>query len=162
MEAAAAPVGAESPNPRPWLWQKGKSGNPGGRKRGEVFISEAVKVLLRGDPPTSSAPVWDVAANVLRALRSERLDSRVLSLVLERLEGKVPDKLEATINQGVVLLPVGRLEADAWGRLASATLAPRDAAIDAEVVATARSLAAREAEPDEDAEPDPSQDRPDP
>jgi hypothetical protein len=93
---------------------KGQSGNPSGRKKGEVFVSEAVRMLLRGDEPTSDAPVWSVARNVLASLTADRLDSRTLSLVLERLEGKVPDRLEVQSRGQVVLLPAGQLTGQAW------------------------------------------------
>jgi hypothetical protein len=98
-------------------WQPGVSGNPGGRKRGEVYLSEAIRALMRGDPPASDAPVWSVARNVLAALLAERIDSRTLSIVLERLEGRVPDRVELTARAGVVLVPAERVSGAAWADL---------------------------------------------
>ena len=71
-------------------------------------------MLLRGDEPTSAAPVWTVARRVIEALTSERIDSRTLALVLDRLEGKVPDRLELQTRGQVVLLPAGQLAGQAW------------------------------------------------
>lgn len=90
-------------------------------------------MLARGDaPPDDPAPVWRIAANVIRCLEAERLDSRLLSLVLDRLEGKVPDKLELNASAGVVLLPASRLEGAEWSQLARETM--RRHAIEAEVI----------------------------
>ena len=90
--------------------------NPTGRKKGEVFLSEAIRVLMRGGDPTSNpdAPVWSVARNVLKALNDDRIDSKVLSIVLDRLEGKVPDRLEVQSRGQVVLLPAAQLTGQAW------------------------------------------------
>jgi len=127
-------------------FKPGQSGNPHGRAKGEVYISEAVRMLARGEaPPDSAAPVWRIAANVIRCLEAERLDSRLLSLVLDRLEGKVPDRLELNASAGVVLLPASRLEGAEWSLLARETM--KRHAIEAEVVAEPRP--ARELAPGE-------------
>lgn len=140
-----------APQLDPWKIKPGEVRNPTGRRKGEVYISEALRALLAGDePPENPAPVWGVAQNFLRALQDERLDGRLLSLAMDRLEGKVPDKIEATVAQGVVLVPAAHLEVDAWTRLAQATLQAGTSAIDAQIVETARELQAARAEEEED------------
>ena len=120
-------------NEMPHLWKPGQSGNPAGRKKGEVMISEAVRALARGDTaPEDGPPVWKIAANVVRCLQEERLDSRLLNIVLDRLEGKVPDRLELNASAGVVLLPASRLEGAEWSLLARETM--KRHAIEAEVL----------------------------
>lgn len=50
-------------------------------------------------------------------------DPRAQALILERAEGRVPLPVQADeATPGVVLLPAEKLEADAWERLAAATL----------------------------------------
>ena len=127
--------------------QPGEVRNPTGRKKGEIMISEAVRMLARGEPvPDNPPPVWRIAQNVIRCLEAERLDSRLLSLVLDRLEGKVPDRLELAASAGVVLLPASRLEGAEWSQLARETM--RRHALEAEVIepAAPRELAAGEGE----------------
>ena len=103
--------------------------NPGGRPRGGASISEALQVLVKGGSMPNGekrTKAWSIAERMLAD--AEAGDPRAQLLVLERTEGKVPvpaaEPREA--SQGVVLLPAARLEADAWARLAAATLAKRD------------------------------------
>ena len=135
-------------------WERGRSPNPGGRRKGELYISDAVRALLHGEARRSAAPVWDVAENVVRCLKSTKLDSRLLGIVLDRTEGKVPEKVDVNVSAGVVVVPVARLELESWERLASAALSP-EPVIDAEVVAsTVAALRERTAAvEDEDEEP---------
>lgn len=145
------PGGPSAPQLDPWKIKPGEVRNPSGRRKGEVYISEAFRMLLAGvEPPENPAPVWAVAQNFLRALQDERLDGRLLALAMDRLEGKVPDRLEATVAQGVVFVPAARMEADAWTRLAQATLQPGSPALDAQIVETARELQAARVEEEED------------
>jgi len=142
-----------APQLDPWKIKPGEVRNPSGRRKGEVYISEAFRMLLAGvEPPENPAPVWAVAQNFVRALLDERLDGRLLALAMDRLEGKVPDKLEATVAQGVVMVPAARMERQAWAELAQATLAAQGdpaGVLEAAVVKHKELVAAAEEE-DED------------
>ena len=154
--APPAPLATKPPRPQNAHLipvRPGEVRNPTGRAKGELYPSEVLRMLLRGvEPPENAPPVWSVAQNWVRAMQDERLDGRLLSLAMDRLEGKVPDRLEATVAQGVVFVPAARMEADAWTRLAQATLQPGSPALDAQIVETARELQAARVEEEEEDE----------
>lgn len=110
---------------RPYHIKPGERLNPNGPRGNDLYISTALRRLLAGEkPPEDAPPVWSVAQNFLRALLDqERLDARLLGLAMDRLEGKVPDRLEATVAAGVVMVPVAQMERQAWEDLAAATMA---------------------------------------
>ncbi len=81
---------------------KGKSGNPHGRPRRDQAISEHIRRLLaevQGDGRTKGEMV---AAKLIELTMAG--DSRAAVLILERIEGKVPDgtKHDGTVTVRVI------------------------------------------------------------
>ncbi len=84
------------------LWPKGVSGNPGGRPRGRS-VSARLRALLEGtavggQPLPDGKAVADLVAEVIltHALKG---DPRFVALLLDRVEGKVTERVEAEVNQ---------------------------------------------------------------
>lgn len=70
-------------------WKPGQSGNPSGRAKGSLGVSEAVGMILRGRKrcPRESARVsWNLAVAWIARARHE---DAALSMLLDRTEGKV-------------------------------------------------------------------------
>lgn len=72
-------------------WKKGQSGNPKGRPRGKSLTTLIGEILDTDDGgETKAKRLMD--AGVKAALSG---DFRFWNAIMERIEGKVPDKLEA-------------------------------------------------------------------
>ncbi len=85
-------------------WPKGVSGNPGGRPRGRS-VSARLRALLEGTavggkPLPDGKAVANLVAEVIltHALKG---DPRFVALLLDRVEGKVKERVEAEVNQAV-------------------------------------------------------------
>ena len=103
---------------RPWLWKPGESGNPSGvRKPGVIFPTEALtRYVGTGElPPPPLTPAWRIAKAITE--RAETGDPRAVTVVLDRVDGKVPERVQVGLIQGVTLLPSDQLEPELWGRL---------------------------------------------
>ena len=103
---------------RPWLWKPGESGNPaGGRKAGVVYPTEALtRYVGTGElPPPPLTPAWKIAKAITE--RAETGDPRAVTVVLDRIDGKVPERVQVGLIQGVTLLPSDQLEPELWGKL---------------------------------------------
>jgi len=108
-----------------------------GSKRMDRSITELFRAELWGDSQgvvDSSLPIGQVVKRVVGHLtdKDEKLDWHVLGMVWERLEGRIPDRLEveATIR-GVIALPVLRASEMDWSADAVSVLAetPRAAPV---------------------------------
>lgn len=106
---------------------------PGGSTLiGRGALTDAVKTALSGDPDRrldSAIPLHALALKIARELTEDEQPvwqmHRLLELIWDRLEGKVPDKLETDIRvQGVIALPVVQSSALDWSRDAIEVLAP--------------------------------------
>ena len=74
-------------------WPKGVSGNPAGRKPG-VSVTRLIREEL--EKAEKSTPDQTVAAAVARALIDAALggDVKACAIILDRIDGKVPDRIE--------------------------------------------------------------------
>jgi len=112
--AAAGANGAPKPNPaehlKPHRFEKGKSGNPGGRPKGRS-VTAALREL--GDSEHNGKRLVDLLAERIfkEALSGKFTFAKEL---LERLEGKVADKhqIESTGEQRVYVCAPPRLIGD--------------------------------------------------
>lgn len=86
----------------PYRWQQGESGNPLGKSKGEVNITSRLKRELLKDLPNSKTDSCK-ADMVVAALVAEAREGNVqaINIILDRLEGKVTDKVEVS-GQAVV------------------------------------------------------------
>jgi hypothetical protein len=86
-------------------WPKGVSGNPGGRPKKKP-ITEMFERLLE-----QAANIEDIEASVMETLKSKGM-AKVLLLdkMADRVEGKVKDELDVTVNEGLAAR-VARLRA---------------------------------------------------
>lgn len=82
-------------------WQKGKSGNPNGRPKNNGSITAIQRSMLpQRCPYDTKGRTWaEMLADA--ALRMALVKPEALRIVMERLEGKVPEKVEGDIG-GVV------------------------------------------------------------
>lgn len=72
-------------------WEKGKSGNPGGRKKGQPSFAEALRhALAERDPETKQTALSRVATAAVAKAMAGDLDA--IKFVAERTDGKVPDQ----------------------------------------------------------------------
>jgi hypothetical protein len=82
------------------FWKPGQSGNPGGRPKLHVPVSEAMTRLLNGEPlpPKPRKKSWDVAAALIKraqaaAGKNAAYAGTATEQILERTEGKVPGQV---------------------------------------------------------------------
>ena len=68
---------------RPWLWKKGQSGNPGGRKKGSKSMKQWAKEMLE---------------SMNEDQRQDFIDGLPKNVIWEMAEGKAVSKLEGDIN----------------------------------------------------------------
>ena len=88
-----SPVNGQ-PVPPP-AWKPGQSGNPKGRPKGKSVTNQLRKLLDEGLEGKDLADAMAKAA-YKHAMKG---DFRFWNAIVERIEGKVPDKLEADITQ---------------------------------------------------------------
>ena len=94
----------EKPDKAPWLrrfqWQKGQSGNPGGRPKGVSLEAAMRERLGKGE---SGEQLIDSLVSV--ALR-EALggDFRFWNSIIERLDGKVADRIAGADGGGLTVI----------------------------------------------------------
>jgi len=93
-------------------WEKGKSGNPKGRPKAGLAMSELIVKLLEAGPkaairkaietqPEAVKRKWMVAeALVNRAIDG---DTKAIQLVLEYMEGKPTQRIEATTESTIMV-----------------------------------------------------------
>ena len=80
-----------------YKWKKGESGNPLGRPKGEVNLSMRLRKQLLEELPNCKTD--QVKADlVILALVEEARNGNIqaISMILDRLEGKVTDKVDVT------------------------------------------------------------------
>lgn len=94
--------------------------SPTGSKRSDRTLTALISAELWGDQQgvvDQSVPIGRVARRIVSDLENpdQRLDWHLLALIWERMEGRVPDRLEveATIR-GVIALPVLRASEMDW------------------------------------------------
>lgn len=96
-------VGKGKP-PKQYSYQPGQSGNPGGVKRGQVFVSECYKRLLLLDSKALAdyQPQNAAEAIALRQISTAIFGAEALPSakeIVDRTEGKAPQKIEvSTVN----------------------------------------------------------------
>jgi len=75
-------------------WVKGQSGNPAGRpRRGQSFADALRRALSERDPETKRTKLQQVAdAAVERAIKG---DLEAIRLIAERIDGKVPERVQS-------------------------------------------------------------------
>ena len=101
---------------RPQWYKPGQTGNPSGRPPGTGPTEALTSYVYTGklpDPPLT--PAWTIAKAITQ--RAETGDPRAVTVVLDRVDGKVPDRVQVGLLQGVTLLPSDQLDAETWGRL---------------------------------------------
>ena len=88
-----------------------------GRKPGVIYPTEALtRYVGTGElPPPPLTPAWRIAKAITE--RAETGDPRAVTVVLDRVDGKVPERVQVGLIQGVTLLPSDQLEPELWGRL---------------------------------------------
>ena len=97
-------------------WQPGQSGNPAGRPSGVYPTDALVRHVVTGElPPPPRTPAWEIAAAITQ--RAATGDPRAVTVVLDRVDGKVPERVQVGLIQGVTLLPSDQLEPELWGKL---------------------------------------------
>jgi hypothetical protein len=90
---------------------KGQSGNPGGRKRGQVSFAEVLrKALSERDPETKQTALAGIARAAVVKAKAGDLDA--IKFVVERIDGKLPDKIDARGDLHIVVSYADR-DADA-------------------------------------------------
>ncbi len=97
----ASPVSGVPPPPE-YRWKPGQSGNPHGRPRLLVTVTEAATRLLNGEemPPAPRLKSWDIAAAIIK--RAQAVTGREAAYagtatdqLLDRTEGKVPTSISS-------------------------------------------------------------------
>jgi hypothetical protein len=97
----ASPVSGVPPPPE-YRWKPGQSGNPGGRPRLLVTVTEAATRLLNGEkmPPGPRPKTWDIAAAIIK--RAQAVTGKTAAYagtateqLLDRTEGKVPTSISS-------------------------------------------------------------------
>jgi hypothetical protein len=94
----------EKPDKAPWLrrfqWQKGQSGNPGGRPKGVSLEAAMRERLSKGE--TGEKLIDSLVSVALReALRG---DFRFWNSIIERLDGKVADRIAGADGGGLTVI----------------------------------------------------------
>lgn len=76
-----------------YKWKKGESGNPLGKRKGEVNLTSRLKKQLMKDLGKSGGTQADA---VLAALISEARSGNIhaINMILDRVEGKVTDQIQ--------------------------------------------------------------------
>jgi len=103
-------------------WPSGVSGNPGGRPKGRSLMARLRELLERdtidGKPIADGKQVADLVAEVI-VVRALKGDHRFLATLLERTEGKVPDRLALDLDAGLDFAGLSdeELEAIASGKV---------------------------------------------
>ena len=92
---------------------KGQSGNPGGRKRGQVSFAETLrKALAERDPDTKRTALQRIATAAVEKAAAGDLDA--IKFVAERTDGKVADVINSTsTSQGDLHIVVSYADRDA-------------------------------------------------
>lgn len=92
-------TGYNTQNLRPW--QKGRSGNPGGRPR-RLPVTEALRLLLEETQlPKRAHPSMTIAERIaLRLARKATKDDKAAAEVIDRVEGKARQRSEFSGPEG--------------------------------------------------------------
>jgi len=90
-------VGKGNP-PRNTRWKPGQSGNPKGRPKGIRYISESLRELLDQKDKDGRTNAQLIAEALIEAAKNpnSKMASGLIKEILDRTEGKVPDKVEET------------------------------------------------------------------
>jgi hypothetical protein len=90
-------------------FQKGQSGNPAGRPKGEPTITPWLRrLLLEKHNGTTRAEL--VASRLIQMAQDG--DAKAIALVLERIDGKVPDQVDLTSDGQAFSFSIQRAHAD--------------------------------------------------
>lgn len=85
---------------KPYQWKKGQSGNPSGRPKGAPSLEAAIRNHLDGeDGKEFIRGLVEVA--VRKAMKG---DHRFWNSILERLDGKVADRLAGADGEGLTVI----------------------------------------------------------
>ncbi len=93
------------PNP---AWKSGVSGNPGGKRRDKI-ISTQLQLTLTEDPRRIRAIVGRLVRLAIDPTEDPSVSLRAIQLIMDRLEGKPVQEIDATISEA----PVSREEREA-------------------------------------------------
>jgi hypothetical protein len=86
---------------RPYQWQKGESGNPSGRPKGRPSIEAEIRRRLSQDEDGSQLVEALVMAAIKKALKG---DHRFWTSIIERLDGKVAERLAGPDGEGLTVI----------------------------------------------------------
>ncbi|HYE21210.1 MAG TPA: DUF5681 domain-containing protein [Tepidisphaeraceae bacterium] len=80
---------------------KGKSGNPGGRPKGESLTATLRRVLEEVDPKHPDATMGERLVRMV-VKHAKRGNAAIIKEIIERVDGKIPDKLEVETRVMIV------------------------------------------------------------
>ena len=86
---------------KPYQWQKGQSGNPSGRPKDQPSIEAAMRRLLADGNSGQELVNALVMVAVKKALKG---DHRFWNSILERVDGKVADRLAGADGEGLTVI----------------------------------------------------------
>jgi len=87
---------ASGENRRPGTFQPGQSGNPGGRPKGSVSLVQIMLKKLAEQCPDEPEKVRAEKVVEAAVAKAEAGDFQMFKEILERVDGKVTDKVEVT------------------------------------------------------------------
>ena len=80
------------------VWKKGQSGNPGGRRRNQPSLSDALRAALNTTDEHGVSHRTAIALKILELARAGNLEA--IKLAFERIDGKVIERIEQTGPDG--------------------------------------------------------------
>jgi hypothetical protein len=80
---------------------KGKSGNPGGRPKGQINLTGVLSEYLKEDDPKYKRQRALVVAEKLYEAAVKRHDVQAMKYIFDRIDGKVKDQIEADLGGGL-------------------------------------------------------------
>ena len=92
----------QSVNSKPWLFQPGRSGNPGGRTKGTISLTRRLEQRLRDNPKEA-----DELIDILLKLCKEH-DLNALKEAFNRIDGKPIERHEIDILPPVTYVDIMR------------------------------------------------------
>jgi hypothetical protein len=109
---------AQGKPPKATRFKKGQSGNPKGRPKGESLTTKLRRVLDEGDPKHGSKAEALIAVAVSAARRG---DFRFFKEIIDRMDGKVPERIAGSDGEPLRIEVVYRQRGpavEAGGRIA--------------------------------------------
>lgn len=104
MNSMSDEIKEDKEDPTPWLaehrFKKGQSGNPGGRPKGRSIEAQLRKLLNEGEQGEKIAESI-VKVGIQQALRG---DFRFWNAIIERVDGKVADRIAGADGGGLTVI----------------------------------------------------------